>query len=209
MNSCVRVSIVPSIVEMVSLHANGTIHISRTQCAQGLGQTLHAGPCHNGVSLNTTETPPHLSHGPECPHPKALPHAVANSFIEMMQQQDADFIITHPVGYELDPEIVGATQVEHDQDKAFEGADYIYTKNWSSFSNYGKVLIKDPSWMISAKKMALTNKAKFMHCLPVRRNVVVEDAVLDHQDSLVIDQANNRTYAAQIVLKKILEKIGK
>lgn len=143
------------------------------------------------------------------PHPKALPHAVANSFIEMMQQQDADFVITHPVGYELDPEIVGAAQVEHDQDKAFEGADYIYTKNWSSFSNYGKVLIKDPSWMISAKKMALTNKAKFMHCLPVRRNVVVEDAVLDHEDSLVIDQANNRTYAAQIVLKKILEKIGK
>lgn len=143
------------------------------------------------------------------PHPKALPHAVANSFIEMMQHQDADFVITHPVGYELDPEIVGTTQVEHHQDKAFDGADYIYTKNWSSFSNYGKVLIKDTSWMISAEKMALTNKAKFMHCLPVRRNVVVEDAVLDHQDSLVIHQANNRTYAAQIVLKKILEKIGK
>lgn len=143
------------------------------------------------------------------PHPKALPHAVANSFIEMMQQQDADFVITHPVGYELDPEIVGTTEVEHDQEKAFEGADYIYTKNWSSFSNYGKVLTKDASWMITAQKMAMTNKAKFMHCLPVRRNVVVEDAVLDHPDSLVIHQANNRTYAAQIVLKKILEKIGK
>jgi len=143
------------------------------------------------------------------PHPKALPHAVANSFIEMMQKQDADFVITHPVGYELDPEIVGSSHVENDQEKAFEGADYIYTKNWSSFKSYGKVLTTNPSWMISKEKMALTNKAKFMHCLPVRRNVVVEDTVLDHPDSLVIQQANNRTFAAQIVLKKILEKMGK
>ena len=141
------------------------------------------------------------------PHPKALPHAVANSFIEMMHKQEADFVITHPKGYELDPEITGTNKIEYDQRKAFEGADYIYTKNWSSFNEYGKVLSKDTSWMISADKMALTNKARFMHCLPVRRNVVVEDAVLDHANSLVIKQANNRTFSAQIVLKKILENL--
>lgn len=141
------------------------------------------------------------------PHPKALPHAVANSFIEMMHKQEADFVITHPKGYELDPEITGTNKIEYDQTKAFEGADYIYTKNWSSFNEYGKVLTTDTSWMISADKMALTNKARFMHCLPVRRNVVVEDAVLDHANSLVIKQANNRTFSAQIVLKKILENL--
>jgi N-succinyl-L-ornithine transcarbamylase len=140
------------------------------------------------------------------PHPKALPHAVANSFVEMMQKQDADFVITHPKGYELDPEITGSSNIEYDQKKAFEGADYIYTKNWSSFNDYGKVS-KDSSWMISADKMDLTNDARFMHCLPVRRNVVVEDAVLDHPNSLVIKQANNRTFSAQIVLKKILENL--
>lgn len=143
------------------------------------------------------------------PHPKALPHAVANSFVEMMHKQDVDFVITHPEGYELDPEIVGTTEIEHDQTKAFEGADYIYTKNWSSFIAYGKVMSKDLSWTISAEKMALTNNARFMHCLPVRRNVVVTDAVLDHANSLVIEQANNRTYAAQTVLKKILETLNK
>lgn len=141
------------------------------------------------------------------PHPRALPHAVANSFVEMMHKQDADFVITHPEGYELDPEITGSSNIEYDQKKAFEGADYIYTKNWSSFNEYGKVKSKDSSWMISADKMALTNDARFMHCLPVRRNVVVEDAVLDNANSLVIQQANNRTYSAQIVLKKILENL--
>ncbi|WKK65517.1 N-acetylornithine carbamoyltransferase [Lutimonas zeaxanthinifaciens] len=141
------------------------------------------------------------------PHPKALPHAVANSFIEMMQRQDAEFVITHPEGYELDPEIVGESTVEYDQNKAFKGADYIYTKNWSSFREYGKVTSKDASWTISEEKMALTNKGRFMHCLPVRRNVVVNDEVLESGHSLVIQQADNRTYAAQIVLKKILETL--
>lgn len=141
------------------------------------------------------------------PHPKALPHAVANSFIEMMQRQEAEFVITHPEGYELDPEVVGDSTVEYDQNKAFEGADYIYTKNWSSFREYGKVISKDVSWTISEEKMALTNEARFMHCLPVRRNVVVNDAVIESENSLVIQQADNRTYAAQVVLKKILESI--
>lgn len=141
------------------------------------------------------------------PHPKALPHAVANSFIEMMQRQEADFVITHPKGYELNPNVVKDSKVEYDQEKAFENADFIYTKNWSSFNEYGKVLSQDKDWMITAKKMAKTNKAKFMHCLPVRRNVVVADEVIDSENSLVIEEANNRTYSAQIVLKKILEDL--
>ena len=141
------------------------------------------------------------------PHPKALPHAVANSFIEMMQLQDADFVITHPEGYELNPEITKNSIVEHNQEKAFENADFVYVKNWSSYKSYGKVLKTDPSWMITADKMKLTNNAKFMHCLPVRRNVVVADEVIDSENSIVIQQANNRTYSAQIVLKKILENL--
>lgn len=139
------------------------------------------------------------------PHPKALPHAVANSFIEMMQKQDVEFVITHPKGYELNPEVVKKSKVEYDQDKAFANADFIYTKNWSSFKDYGKVISQDKNWMITADKMEKTNNAKFMHCLPVRRNVVVADEVLDSENSIVIEQANNRTYSAQIVLKKILE----
>ena len=142
------------------------------------------------------------------PHPRALPHAVANSFVEMMQLQDADFVITHPAGYELDVEKTKGVSIEYDQDKAFEGADFVYVKNWSSFNNYGAVLNTDMSWMISSDKMKKTNNAKFMHCLPVRRNVVVADEVIDSDASLVIEQANNRTYAAQVVLKKILESNG-
>ena len=135
------------------------------------------------------------------PHPKALPHAVTNSFVEMMQLQDADFVITHPKGYELDSTIIKNVPVEYDQNKALKDADFVYVKNWSSYTDYGRVLNQDPNWMITKDKLC---NAKFMHCLPVRRNVVVEDAVLDSEQSLVIDQANNRTYAAQVVLKKIL-----
>lgn len=138
------------------------------------------------------------------PHIKALPHAVANSFVQAMQKMDVDFIITNPEGYNLNPEITGDTPIYHDQDEAFKNADFIYTKNWSSYENYGKVSNTDPNWMITKDKIG---NAKFMHCLPVRRNVVVEDAVLDTNSSLVIQQANNRTYAAQLVLKKILENL--
>ena len=137
------------------------------------------------------------------PHPKALPHAVANSFIEMMQHQDAEFVITHPKGYELNTEITKTTKIEYNQEKALKDADFVYVKNWSSYTDYGQVLLQDSNWMMTAAKL---DKAKFMHCLPVRRNVVVEDAVLDGEQSLVIEQANNRTFAAQIVLKKILEQ---
>lgn len=136
------------------------------------------------------------------PHPKALPHAVVNSFVEMMEMQDADFVITHPKEYELNPEITKDVQIEYDQKKALENADFVYVKNWSSYSQYGKVLHQDSDWMMTSEKLG---RAKFMHCLPVRRNVVVADAVLDGGQSLVIEQANNRTYAAQVVLKKILE----
>lgn len=141
------------------------------------------------------------------PHPKALPHAVANSFVEMMQLQDANFVITHPNGYELDPEITKNSKIEYNQEKALENADFVYVKNWSSFKYYGEVMISDSDWMLTANKMKLTNNGKFMHCLPVRRNVVVADEVLDSENSIVIEQANNRTYSAQIVLKKILENL--
>jgi N-succinyl-L-ornithine transcarbamylase len=143
------------------------------------------------------------------PHPRALPHAVGNSFAEMALAHEDDFevVITHPKGYELNPEKTKGATIEYDQKKAFEGADFIYTKNWSSYNDYGKVACTDVSWMISADKMVVTDNAKFMHCLPVRRNVVVADEVIDSENSIVIKQANNRTYAAQIVLKKILEAI--
>jgi len=139
------------------------------------------------------------------PHPKALPHAVANSFINMMQLQEADFVITHPKGYELNAEITKDVQIEYNQEKAFENADFVYVKNWSSYNDYGQIKCTDPNWMITASKMKLTNNGKFMHCLPVRRNVVVADEVIDSDNSLVIKQAANREFAAQIVLKNILE----
>ena len=138
------------------------------------------------------------------PHPKALPHAVANSFVEMMHLQEADFVITHPKGYDLNPEVTKGAKIEYDQDKALEDADFVYVKNWSSYQDYGKVVNQDKNWTMTNKKLG---KAKFMHCLPVRRNVVVADEVLDGNNSLTIQQANNRTYSAQIVLKKLLESL--
>ena len=132
------------------------------------------------------------------PHPKALPQAVANSFVEMMQlQRDMDFVITHPEGYELNPEITKDSVIEYNQDKAFENADFIYAKNWSNYNDYGKVTNTDKNWTVTAEKMKLTNNAKFMHCLPVRRNVIVADEVIDSKNSIVIQQAHNRTYSAQ------------
>jgi N-succinyl-L-ornithine transcarbamylase len=139
------------------------------------------------------------------PHPKALPHAVANSFIKMMNHQDAEFVITHPEGYDLNADIIGDNKVVYDQDVALKDADVVYVKNWCAYDDYGKILRTDKRWMLTEKKMKLTNDAFFMHCLPIRRNVVVSDAVLDHSKSLVIEQANNRTYAAQAVLKTLLD----
>ncbi len=138
------------------------------------------------------------------PHFKALPQAVANSFCEWMGSMDVELVVTHPVGYDLAPEFVGNAEVIYDQDKALEGADFVYGKNWSSYTDYGQVLFNDPSWMMTEEKMARTDNGKFMHCLPVRRNVKVTDAVLDGPRSLVIEQAGNREWAAQAVLKEIL-----
>ena len=138
------------------------------------------------------------------PHPKALPHAVANSFIGLMNHSDVDFVITNPEGYDLDPTIVGNHKVIHNQEEALAGADVVYVKNWCSYSDYGAILRTDNEWMMTAEKMKHTNDAFFMHCLPIRRNVVASDNVLDHPKSLVIEQANNRTFAAQAVLQEFL-----
>ncbi|MEN8704326.1 MAG: N-acetylornithine carbamoyltransferase [Polaribacter sp.] len=138
------------------------------------------------------------------PHIKALPHAVANSFTQAMQKMDVEFVIANPKGYNLSKEIIKNTLIYHNQAEAFKDADFIYAKNWSSYESYGQLLEVEENWIITKENI---HDAKFMHCLPVRRNVVVEDAVLDSENSLVIEQANNRTYAAQLVLKKILEKL--
>ena len=142
------------------------------------------------------------------PHPKSLPHAVANSFINMARMSNYDLVITNPIGYDLNPKVTKGINVIHNQEEAFKNADFIYAKNWSSYNDYGKILINDNKWMINKRKMEITNNAKFMHCLPVRRNVVVDDSVLDSNYSLVINQANNRTYAAQTILKKIILNEG-
>ena len=143
------------------------------------------------------------------PHPKALPQAVPNSFAEWMNATDYEFVITHPKGYELDPAFTGRARIEYDQRKAFEGADFIYAKNWSAYSgeNYGKILCTDRDWTVDAEKMALTNNAFFMHCLPVRRNMIVSDEVIESPQSLVIPEAANRVVSAQTILKEILREL--
>lgn len=140
------------------------------------------------------------------PHIKPLPQAVPNSFAEWMNAwNDVDFVITHPENYELDKKFSGNAKIEYNQDKALDGADFIYVKNWSSYAEYGKILNTDPSWMITNKKMSQTNDGKVMHCLPVRRNLVIADEVLDGPNSVVVQQAGNRIWAAQAVLAELLK----
>lgn len=139
------------------------------------------------------------------PHPKALPHAVGNSFTKMMKHMDADFIIAHPEGYALNPKITVGITCTTDQEKAMEGADFVYTKNWCSYEQYGQILRTDDEWMITPEKMQRTNDGKFMHCLPIRRNIVAADGVLDSPNALVIQQSQNRIFSAQSVLKQLLE----
>ena len=146
------------------------------------------------------------------PHPNALPQAVPNSFAEWMRAADVDFVVTHPEGYELDPQFVGDARVEYDQMKAFEGADFIYAKNWSCPGvtrpqDYGKVLNRDRSWTVDKRQMAVTNNAFFMHCLPVRRNMIVSDDVIEAPTSIVIPEAANREISATVVLKRMLETL--
>jgi N-succinyl-L-ornithine transcarbamylase len=139
------------------------------------------------------------------PHPKALPHAVGNSFTKMMKHMDADFIIAHPEGYALNPKITEGITCTTDQEKAMEGADFVYIKNWCSYEQYGQILRTDDEWMITPEKMQRTNDGKFMHCLPIRRNIVAADGVLDSPNALVIQQSQNRIFSAQSVLKQLLE----
>ncbi len=142
------------------------------------------------------------------PHPKALPQAVANSFTEWMLAADVDLVVTHPQGYDLAPSFMHGATVTHDQQEAFEGADFIYAKNWSSYQNYGAITSKDMTWTVTADKMRLTNNARFMHCLPVRRNMIVTDEVLDGPRSVVIEQAGNRVVSAQTVLLYMLRALA-
>jgi len=143
------------------------------------------------------------------PHPRALPQAVPNSFAEWMNATDYEFVITHPEGYELDPQFVGNATVEYDNKKAYRNADFIYAKNWAAYNDphYGKVLSTDRSWTVDGAKMALTNEAYFMHCLPVRRNMIVTDEVIESSQSIVIPEAANRVVSAQTILKEILLSI--
>lgn len=143
------------------------------------------------------------------PHPKALPQAVPNSFADFMNEADVDFVITHPEGYDLSEKFVRGARVEYDQMKAFEGADFIYAKNWAAYQdpNYGKILSTDRSWTVSERQMAVTNNAYFMHCLPVRRNMIVTDDVIESTQSIVIPQAGNREISAQTVIKRMLETL--
>lgn len=146
------------------------------------------------------------------PHPKALPQAVPNSFAQWMNRADVEFVITHPRGYELDPRFAGNAKVEYDQMKALEGADFVYAKNWScpgvtNPADYGKILSKDMSWTVDDAHMAVTDNAYFLHCLPVRRNMIVSDSVIDSSASLVIPEAANRVVSAQVVMKRMLEAL--
>ena len=144
------------------------------------------------------------------PHPKALPQAVPNSFAEWINATDYDFVIACPEGYELDEQFTHGAKITHDQDEALRGADFVYAKNWSCFRdpNYGKIISKDMNWTITAEKMALTRNAQFMHCLPVRRNMIVTDEVIESERSLVIPEAANREISCQVVLKRILESLA-
>lgn len=143
------------------------------------------------------------------PHPKSLPQAVPNSFAEWMRAADYDLVITHPHGYELDESFTKGTPIIYNQDEALAGADFVYAKNWAAYAdpNYGKVLSKDRSWTITAEKMSLTNNAYFMHCLPVRRNMIVSDDVIESERSIVIPEAANREISAMVVLKRLLENL--
>ena len=147
------------------------------------------------------------------PHCRALPQAVPNSFAEwMLAAPDVDLVITHPEGYELDPQFTKGATIEYDQKKAFEGADFVYAKNWScpgitNPADYGKIISKDMTWTVDAEHMSWTNNGKFMHCLPVRRGLIVTDDVIESKNSLVIPEAANREISAQVVIKRILESI--
>jgi len=178
-------------------------------------ESATAHPLQAFADLITIEEHRAATHRPKvvltwAPHPRALPQAVPNSFAEWMRAADVDFVVTHPEGYELDPLFVGNARVEYDQMKALEDADFVYAKNWSNpgvtcAADYGKVISRDRSWTIDAAHMAVTNDAYFMHCLPVRRGMIVTDDVIESPRSLVIPEAANREISATVVLKRLIE----
>ncbi|MBX2895966.1 MAG: acetylornithine carbamoyltransferase [Cyclobacteriaceae bacterium] len=140
------------------------------------------------------------------PHVKALPQCVANSFSQWVTAWgQADFVITHPEDYELDEKFTKGATITHNQDEALQRADFVYVKNWSTYKDYGKIYCNDPEWMLTTEKLAVTNNAKIMHCLPVRRNVELSDEILDGPNSIVTQQAGNRVWAAQAVLAELLK----
>jgi N-succinyl-L-ornithine transcarbamylase len=141
------------------------------------------------------------------PHIKPLPQAVPNSFAEWMCKADVDFTIAHPKGYELSEEFTKGATITHNQDEALADADFIYVKNWSAFEPYGKILPGNENWMLTNEKLKETNDAKVMHCLPVRRNLELSDEILDGPSSIVVHEAGNRVWAAQAVLKQMLESL--
>lgn len=173
--------------------------------------TLH--PLQSAADLVTIKETFHEARKPKvvmswAPHVKALPQAVPNSFAQWMNAWGgADFVITHPQGYELDEQFTKGATIEYNQDKALEGADYVYVKNWSSYHDYGKITSQDRAWMMSMQKLATTRAAKVMHCLPVRRNLVIADDVLDSPQSIVVQEAGNRVWAAQAVLGTLLASL--
>ena len=176
-------------------------------------------PCLGGESVASPKQGRLEGSGPRpkvvltwAPHCRALPQAVPNSFAQWMLAADVDFVVTHPEGYELDPKYVGGARVEYDQRKAFEGADFIYAKNWSNPGvtnpeDYGKITSMDMSWTVDTEHMSWTNNGKFMHCLPVRRGLIVTDDVIESENSIVIPEAANREISCSVVLKRMLEAL--
>lgn len=169
--------------------------------------TLH--PLQSFADLITIKENWHQTHKPKvvltwAPHIKPLPQAVANSFAQWMGRAEVDFVITHPEGFELDKQFTASATITHNQNEALAGADFVYVKNWSAYTDYGKTLSQADSWILTPQQMEQTNTAKIMHCLPVRRNLELSDALIDGQNSLVLQQANNRLFAAQAVLKQML-----
>ena len=186
-----------------------TIEETWADCNHKVQSSLHSKAAEPSAKFKVKRPKVVLTWAPHC---RALPQAVPNSFAQWMNAADVDFVITHPEGYELDPQFVGNARVEYDQRKAFEGADFIYAKNWSNPgvtnpADYGKITSKDMSWTVDTEHMSWTNNGKFMHCLPVRRGLIVTDDVIESENSIVIPEAANREISCSVVLKRMLESL--
>ena len=186
-----------------------TIEETWADCNHKVQSSLHSKAAEPSAKFKVQRPKVVLTWAPHC---RALPQAVPNSFAQWMNAADVDFVITHPEGYELDPKFVGNARVEYDQRKAFEGADFIYAKNWSNPgvtnpADYGKITSKDMSWTVDTEHMSWTNNGKFMHCLPVRRGLIVTDDVIESENSIVIPEAANREISCSVVLKRMLESL--